>query len=201
MKKIASCISTVFSPLLVPTYSYATALWITPLAVLPERVRLISSLMIFLITATIPMATILMLMRTGRIGDYAITDRRQRTVPMIVAILCYVGASFYLRFVHAPGFLIHFFIGAAAAAVLALGINFRWKISAHMTAIGGYCALLIWIAVHALGIVMMMPWITGAVIIAGCVGSSRLYLLRHTPAQVYAGFCLGAVCAFLFMSL
>ena len=33
-------------------------------------------------------------------------------------------------------------------------------------------------------------------IIAGLLGTSRIFLRKHTPMQVYAGFCLGFACTF-----
>jgi len=36
-----------------------------------------------------------------------------------------------------------------------------------------------------------------AFLIAGCVGTSRLILKRHTPMQVYTGFGLGFICIFV----
>ena len=35
------------------------------------------------------------------------------------------------------------------------------------------------------------------ILIAGLVGTSRIFLKRHTPMQVYAGFCLGFICTFV----
>ena len=34
-------------------------------------------------------------------------------------------------------------------------------------------------------------------VIAGLLGTSRIFLKRHTPMQVYAGFCLGFICTFV----
>ena len=34
-------------------------------------------------------------------------------------------------------------------------------------------------------------------LIAGLLGTSRIFLKRHTPMQVYAGFSLGFMCTFV----
>ena len=61
--------------------------------------------------------------------------------------------------------------------------------SMHMTAIGGVCGFLITIALKYAGDVrgdfMLM------LVLAGLLAASRLYLKKHTPLQVYAGFLFG----------
>jgi membrane-associated phospholipid phosphatase len=68
-------------------------------------------------------------------------------------------------------------------------ITYYWKISMHMTGIGGLCG-----AFLLLGIVWPVDLrliLAGLFFIAGIVGSSRLVLQVHTPAQVAAGFIAG----------
>ena len=200
MEQISKWLSAVFSPILSPTFVFAGALWITPLAEASERTRLISALGVFLITAMIPLATIIVLMRLGKVSDTAITDRRQRTLPFIVAILSYVGAALYIRGIHGPVWVTLFFLGAAAAATCALAINTRWKISAHATSMAGMTTFYVWLTTHGLCLYGMLPWISGCVLLCGAVGTARLVLDKHTPAQVYAGWALGAACCTVFLS-
>lgn len=185
----ANILSGVFLPLLVPTYTYATALWITPLSIIPERQRLLSSLVIFAITAMIPLATILFMASRGLISDASVSDRRQRPVPLLVTMLCYFAAGIYLR--HMPWFLPTFFIGAGMATGLAMIITLWWKISAHCMAMGGLCSMLIYIGLTHISTVFIIPWIGAGILLSGMVGSARIYLGRHTPAQVYCGWLLG----------
>jgi len=198
---ISRVLSGIFSPLLVPTYACAIALWITHLAILPERTRFLVSLIVFLITAAAPMAVIIFMMRAGKVSDSAISNRRERGVPFLVTAVCYLAVYFFMAHIRAPHWLAMFFAGACASTVIAFAINLFWKISAHSMVMGGLCAMVLFIAFKGLGVVWIMPWITGAVIIAGAVGSARLYLHRHTPGQVYAGLLLGlgAEMAFLYL--
>ncbi len=200
LETVSMALSGVFSPLLVPTYACAVALWITPLAYLPERVRFLTSVVICLITAALPMATIIFLIKAGKVSDSAVSNRRERTVPYIVTSLCYLGAAFYMGFNRAPHWLTFFFAGACFACLLALVINTMWKISAHATTMGGLCGMILYIAMNNLGMVWMMWWISGAFLLTGAVGSARLYLNRHSPAQVYSGWIMGLVTTYLFMT-
>ena len=56
LSRAARYVSAVFSPLLIPTYAVAMAMWITPLQALPERNRMIATLGVFVITGIIPSA-------------------------------------------------------------------------------------------------------------------------------------------------
>lgn len=203
IEKISLWLSAIFSPLLVPTYACAIALWITPLAMLSERTRLLLSLLIFAFTAAVPMATIIFMIRAGKVADSSISNRKERTIPYLVTLCCYLGAALFLWTKHAPLWLSNFFGGAAVAIIFALLVNnlLKWKISAHSSCMGGLCAMVYFIAAHHFGIVMMMPWLVGAMMLAGAVGSARLYLRRHTQAQVYAGFLMGLVVEYVAMSL
>lgn len=200
-RKVSLLLSAVFSPLLVPTYACAIALWITHLAILPERTRFFVSLIVFLITGAAPMATIIFMMRAGKVSDTAISHRKERGVPFIVTAVCYLGVYLFMASIRAPHWLGMFFAGAFASTMIAFVINLYWKISAHGMVMGGLCAMVLFIALDGLGVVWLMPWITGAVLLAGAVGSARLYLHRHTPGQVYAGLLLGLGVELLFLYL
>ncbi|MCC8113708.1 MAG: hypothetical protein LIP03_06865 [Bacteroidales bacterium] len=196
----AKWLSAVFSPLLVPTYACAIALWITPLSVLSERIRLSVSLIVFAITALVPLGAILFLMRSGKVADPAISNRRERDIPYMITGLCYIGAALVLAYMHASHWLTFFYAGATFAVIAAVVINTWWKISAHTTTFGGLTAMVFFIAYHGYGIVWMMPWLSVVILLAGAIGSARLYLKRHSDAQVYAGFAMGFIVEYVFMS-
>lgn len=196
LQKAAQIISDILSPLLVPTYCMAMAMWITPLQVLPERTRLGSTLGVAFITAIVPLMLLLALLRLGRVSDFCLSDRRQRTLPMAVAALAYAAAGFYLTVLHAPHWLVGFFCGASIATLIAMIVNVWWKISAHSIAMGGMAGMMLWFAVARLATVDAIIWLTAVVMLGGIVASARLVLERHTLAQVAAGWLCGAVCVY-----
>lgn len=197
MQHIARFFSTLFSPLLMPTYGVFLALWVSILCYLPVGTRLAVLLVVFGITCLLPMIFIAILHSLGVIKDKRLVNRKERWLPYIFIILCYVGAALYLNHVHAPQWLIMFMYGGAMAALVGFGINFFWKISAHMGGIGGVVALLFFIHGEGLGAFEMVWLICGAIIISGALGTSRIELKRHTFWQVMAGFANGFFWIFL----
>ena len=198
---IAQIFSDLFSPIMMPTYMIAFAVWTTPLVVIPEKVRLIVVAIVFVICSVIPTAVIVSLIRLGKVGDVSLSERKERTLPYIVSVLCYVGAAIYLSCIRAPFWLADFYIGAAVTSFLALLITFRWKISAHAAAVGGFASAVTWLAIsHAL-LSSPLLWLSAVYLICGIVGSSRLILGRHDAPQVFAGYLLGAASVYITLAL
>lgn len=198
--KTSQIVSDIFSPLLLPTYCMAMAMWITPLQALPERNRMIATLGVLVITGLIPYIFIKVMMRLGRISDAGIADRSERLVPMIVGIICYVVSALYVWYLGGPQWLSLFFVGAAAAAVVSLIITRFWKISAHAAAIGGMVGMLAWFGLVGLANVNTMIWLSAVILLSGAVLTSRLILRRHTLAQVAWGFVLGCAAQLITLS-
>lgn len=193
----ASVFSTIFSPLLVPTYGVAMALCLSVLTYLPAGVKWGVAGMTFGITCVLPLLAILALWRLKVISDPQLNNRTERTTPYVITGLCYLGCAFYLWRAHAPSWLWALMAGGALATLICIGVNTRWKISAHMAAMGGLVALAFRITTAGVAVVSMNVWLTVVVIMAGCVGTSRVLLQRHTLAQVLAGAATGFLCVYL----
>lgn len=197
----AHIISDVLSPLLVPTWGMVAAMTLTGLKYLPASTRILPTVAVFFITCVLPLIFIICLMKAGRVADSSISHPSERTLPFIASILCYLGAAIYLRSLHAPLWLTLFFVGAGLVAAISLLITSRWKISAHTGAIGGLCGAFCWLAANHMfeGCnALLMPVIS--ILLTGLVGSSRLILGHHTPAQVGGGALLGFLTEFLLLT-
>lgn len=192
----AQIVSDIFSPVMMPVFAMVVAMWCTDLCMTPLRARLTVTLLVALIASLAPFLAIVALIRAGRVHTRSIANPRERFLPMAVAAVCYLGAALFLRSAHAPSWLSMFFVGAAAATLVAMLITRRWKISAHTTAAGGFAGMTFWLTAGGLTGVGFMTVLSAAVIIAGLVATSRLMLRRHTFSQVTAGLALGFICVF-----
>ena len=117
-------------------------------------------------------------------------ERRERILPFIVTALFYFGTYIMLRKFHLPAIIYYLTFGSSCLIIIALTINFWWKISIHMMGIGGLAGALLGIAFYLS--VNPVIFVALAILIAGFIGFSRLKLQAHTPMQVYAGFVTGA---------
>ena len=125
-----------------------------------------------------------------------IEQAQQRTTPYIYTLICYGFWTYFLHStIHMPSFIVWIAVGAIVALLAVALINHWWKISAHLTGIGGllggicsfslcYSTLPIWLIISLLILSLLLMY-------------ARLYLKAHTPMQVVCGYLLGIICTFI----
>lgn len=195
MKVFANLISFLFHPLLMVTYGVVLALTFTFLAIYPLNMKLLIAGGAFISTAVIPGLFIFLLVKNGAAVDIELSNRKERLVPYLIFITSILVCAFFLYKMLMPFWLLSMLMGACVALVIALVVNFYWKISAHAIGIGGLLGGIMGVArIH-----MINPYwaFISVLVIAGLVGTSRIFLKRHTAMQVYAGFSLGFICTFV----
>lgn len=164
---------------------------------IPLSSRWTVALVVAGITTVLPMAIIYILKARGVVHDVGLNERRERLYPYIVTVISLGLTAIYLHIVGAPRWIWAFYLGAAITAAISLIVNIRWKISAHAGGIAGLVALLAVIAGMGGTSINLTWWIAGAIVLAGLLGSARVYLYRHTPMQVLAGYVAGFFPAYL----
>ena len=195
MRPFSTILSTLFHPLLMVTYGITFALMGTFLALYPLRMKLLIWGSAFLSTAVLPGLFIYLLTRTGAASDLELTKRKERALPYLIVISSVALCLYFLYRMMMPFWLIAILMGICVALLIALCINFFWKISAHMIGIGGLLGGLMGVArIHLINPYLLF---IAVLLIAGLLGTSRIFLKRHTPLQVYAGFSLGFMCTFV----
>lgn len=198
---LARLFSTVLNPLLMPTYAAFLALWTSVLCYIATGTRFAVIIVILGITCILPMAFIAVLHNFKFISDKRLLSRRERWLPYVFSVVCYISAAFYLDHVHAPMWFILFMVGSALTYITSTIINFWWKISAHMAGIASLLAFMICIHDFGLGAFNLFYIICALIILCGCLGSSRIFLDRHSFWQVAAGFANGFLWIYLLMMI
>ncbi len=193
----AKTLSTIFSPLFIPTYGIALALMTTTLYYVEAPVKWRVVLTVLGITAMLPLIAIAFLYKRGLVSDASLNNRRERPIPYALSLLCYIGAISYLWSVHSPLWLVMFLAGGAAGLLVVFIINFWWKVSAHGAGMGGLVGMLIAIIAGSLNVWPVVAITMVTIVLCGMVGTSRLILQRHTLLQVAAGVAIG-FCAVFF---
>ena len=195
MNKLATLLSTVFHPLLMPTYGIAIALYTSYMRIFGDRLLGIVIVGVLLTTCILPSLGIYILYKLGHISDFRLHERTERTIPYLINFACYVACYLYLYRFGIPGWIIAFIAGAIVALIISLFINRYWKISAHMVAAGSMVTLVFLMSFYGLMLPpYTLPLQIASVLLAGAIGSSRILLKRHTLGQVGAGFALGILC-------
>ncbi len=198
---LSQFLSTVLSPLLMPSYGVFLVLWGSFLSSRPTGDRAMILIVMFGLTCILPMIFISTLQHFGIVHNKRLDLRRERTLAYIFALACYTSGCFYLNHVHSPKWFIMFAAGGAVALLLVLLINLKWKISAHMTGIGGIVALVYTMHIQMIEAFDMQVVLIVTIMLAGCLGTARIILGRHDFAQVITGALLGYFSVKLMMML
>jgi membrane-associated phospholipid phosphatase len=173
------------------------AMWLTPLVVLSNAVKWEVVIATFIITCGLPIVAIVTLYMLKVISSPGLNNRKERHVPYVLTIMCYLACAWYLFAIHSPQWMWMFMVAGAATVVVSCVVNIWWKISAHSAAMGGLIAMLFRLAVSDLAIVPMWQPIVVAIILAGALGTSRILLNHHTFWQVAVGTANGYILVYL----
>ncbi len=187
----ARIISGVVHPILIPLYTVFIIFHSnTILDKMGDKFMYLVYFIIVVFTMLLPLV-ILALLKWGKfITSYSLKVRRERVLPLLLSSISYLLGYFLLRkipFIEVISPLLLFY-PAIAISLVAL-ISYKWKISIHLTGMGGFVAILfIWGAFVKAD---CRDYFMIAVLFSGLLAAARLQLNRHTPQQVYCGFLLG----------
>lgn len=198
---IAHFLSWALVPLLVPVYGLLLAFGLSVLNVVPAGTQVRLTFIVFGITFGIPVIFVLILKYVGIVQDVGLNGRTERLIPYIITAICYGGTAWLMAAKGAPLWLVMFFAGGALASLVNLAVNFKWKISAHAAAVAGLIALLIRLGRDATARPELLVWLLITVGLTGLLGSSRVWLGRHTVWQVLAGYAVGFCSVFFLMGI
>jgi len=188
MRLLAQFISVIFHPLIIPTLGATFIAYADPI---PFRNNLLLSVLALVFTGTylLPLISILVLIRLGLVSNHHMPDRQERKWPLRMSLFFSALTFMALEFLQIHPILTRLMLGVTMSMWAALWISKTFKISLHMTAMGGLVALVL--AESILNHSLFFNEIALALLIAGSVGSARLYLQAHDPVEVYSGFFMG----------
>ncbi|MHB1440987.1 MAG: hypothetical protein ACYCSO_09445 [Cuniculiplasma sp.] len=122
-----------------------------------------------------------------KVGGISYDNRESRMTPLLFVAAVYFAGTLVLAVMMEPAnaIILMFCYGTNTLAIYA--INLKWKISVHAMGVAGPATALIFsfgIVGGMLGLLMLpIVW-------------SRIYLFKHTPAQIVAGGLLGYLLTF-----
>ena len=196
MLKFHKAVSFALQPLLMPTFGIIL-LVLSPLGMYFTSIwKWFAVGGTFVFTALMPAMPILLMLRSGQIRDLYISKREQRTMPYILSMIAYLFWTIFMwRILKMPLFLVFMGVGSTLSLVVITLINIRWKISAHLSGIGGLTGAIFAYAyimcINPIGLMILM------ILLSGLTAFSRMELKAHTPGQTLAGFTVGFGMVFL----
>ncbi len=200
MRKAAHTLSLLLHPVWMPTLALIIAFAIDPhlTFAFSYKGQWVIIGMIFIMTALFPVSSMFMLWRSGVVSELTMPRRSERIVPYILTLIYFCMAYYLLRRTPNHPLTLALFSGIILALAADLLITLRWKVSIHMTGIGGMVGLVLGLMVVHGARAWFLPVLF---ILVGALGTARLLVSDHTPAQIYLGAAIGVAgpfCCLLF---
>lgn len=196
-KTIAKSLSVLFHPILYPTYGFLLLFYIDNLFIVKinDQVKLYILSVVFLNTLILPMLIIWFFKKQGIIRSVVLENRTERFYPLLFGLLFYLSTWALISRLQLSALYNYILVLAVVLSVMALAINFFFKISLHsMGAASFSTALLLFSYIYN---IQLTSIIVVVFLLTGLVSSSRLILKAHHPWQVYSGLIVGALASLL----
>jgi hypothetical protein len=144
------------------------------------------------ITLFFPLFTVLLLKAVGFAKSFRMETIQERIAPLMATMIFYFWASHVADSIsspHTPLILEVLLLGSFWGIIVLFMLNIFVKVSLHTAAAGGVIGILI-VLMMISPVNMVIPFFI-ALIIAGLIGTLRLILNAHTPAEVWLGYIVG----------
>ena len=208
MKHFSNILSYAFHPMFIMSYALLLLLLINPYLFAVQDGKVIGLLIFSVATLSLlfPLVATLMMKALGLIESLEMKDKKERIGPMIVTAIFYMWLFANIRSNYfIPDAFRFFVLGSTISLCLAFILNTLTKISLHTVGVGGLLAgfllirynfsyetfiLTVFEQTYEIQTNILLYVI---MLIAGAVGSARLYLKAHQPDEVYGGYFVGII--------
>lgn len=190
---ISRIISGIFNPFIIPFGAFLILFLFSYLRMLPIQYKLIVLGVVYCFTILLPMITIFLFQRLNGMKIKDLSERKKRFVPYGLTITGYIFCLVMMYKLNLPYYMSGIILATLLAMIICVILNLKWKVSEHMTGMGGVVGgLLCFSFLFNYNPVM---WLCLFILIAGALGTARILLKQHTLGQVLSGFSIGMICA------
>ncbi|MBK5093279.1 MAG: hypothetical protein JJE48_07165 [Actinobacteria bacterium] len=184
--KSAVLISRVFNPL----YVAVPALLAVALKVSSDLLHGFLWWLLYITFSTvIPFVDLLVRLRLGKVSDFHVSKKEERTMPMLYNIGYLTIGVVVMVVLGAPKAIVAVGVTSLFLVVISLIVNFWWKISLHAFGLFEIYTLLV-LVFRSWSFIVYNSYL---LVMLAAVCWARIYLKKHTPLQVLAGAIGGIV--------
>jgi len=143
-----------------------------------------------LLTIFFPLFTIVLMKALGFVESIQLKTSRDRIMPLMATMIFYFWVSHvFNHYAGAPLLLRALLLGSFYAIIAVFMCNIFVKISMHTAAAGGMLALMTLLLFHSP--TNVFAGLALSLVIAGIIGTARMYLKEHTRAEIWLGYLVG----------
>lgn len=187
---IATMISGIFNPFLIPFIGFLLLFLFSFLSFMPLQYKIAVLSVVYCFTILQPMLCIFIYQK---INKYRTNSKNRRIIPYILTIIAYAFCFLTMHHLGLPHYMSGIILATLLASIICTVLNLKWEISKHMIGAGGFIGGLI-----AFGFLFNFNPIWGlclGILATGVLGTSRIILKQHTLGEVTGGFLIGFICA------
>jgi len=207
LKAIANGLSVIFHPIFLITYFFLLILVVNPYLFGSANVKDKGLILIYVIMISVvfPLIPVFMMYFLNMSKSIRMKEKGERTIPLILTGIFHLWL--YINMANnqsIPEAFSIFLLGSVITLFTCFFINLFTKISLHTAGISGLLTGFCWFRFHysyntfSLRITETIGYdidtnliIILLLIIAGVIGSSRLFLKAHIPSDIYGGYIVG----------
>ncbi|HRO43275.1 MAG TPA: phosphatase PAP2 family protein [Flavipsychrobacter sp.] len=191
LRILATIASYVFHPVFMPTVMTIVLYRLAPTTfagISSKNLKLIT-MQFFISTAFFPIIITLLTKAVGFIDSVHLRTSKDRIIPLIGTMMCYFWINMVVGNKQYPELLHVLSLGSFWGVIAIFMINIFVKISMHTAAAGSMLGILL-VLMFTSPINLALPFFI-ALVIAGIIGTARMILGAHYPAEIWLGYIVG----------
>ena len=153
---------------------------------------------VFTSSTLLPAIFQLMMSFTANLNN-EMKKHKDRFVPYIFSAFSIFLGSQLIGKLPLPNVFRLFMLGLCTVLILLFIISLKWKISCHTAGLGAltgaFSAIIFKYGIDIIWLLILV------ILFSGAIATSRMYLKKHTPGQVYAGYFLSIFVMYFAISL
>jgi len=191
LQVLASILSYILHPVFMPLVMTLVLYELSPVSFAGVTVSQLKMwlLSIGITTLFFPLFTLLLMKGLGFAKNFHMETTRERIIPLIATMIFYFWASHVFNSIPSPLIIKVLLLGSFWGIIVLFMINIFVKISLHTAAAGGMIGVLL-VLMMISPVNIILPFFL-ALFIAGIMGTIRLILRAHTPAEIWLGYIVG----------
>ena len=200
LKTPAKILSAATHPYLTPIYFVLIIISTDSVfSLFPSRVKIYLVWVVALYTLVLPIVTRFALHFIGRNQRYRIIRRYTNLTSLLASGCCYMLCA--ITFMRSPALeMFHTVALAGFVASLLLLVSSKWiRPSSHLTVMGAIISFLT--VINIVGVNSLLRYLLAAILLAGVIASTHLYLGKETPWQLATGIAIGILSCIISMLL
>ena len=193
----AKAYSAIFSPFYAPFWAFMWLFLFSYLKMWPLGYKAFIIGIVVMFTIIIPRVTIDLFRRINKWTHWQLSHREHRHMPYFITIASYIACVVLFMQLNTALFMRGMILATLATSLVCALLNVWWKVSTHMASMGGLFGTVI--AFSYLFYFNPLIPMCCMLMLAGVMGTSRMFLRQHSLAQVIVGFLIGAVASMVFI--